>query len=130
MAANTQDVLEFQEWAPDIEAIGVQTSSVALNVYPRKDGYGPFQSFEAFTGALPSASRGFFFARKSDGSIAVFAGTSTELYRLDNTTFEWENVSKASYSPLVSTDNWQFVQFNDLVIAVQVNTPPQKFTLA
>lgn len=130
MAGNTQDLVAFEEWAPDIESIGNKTSQVMLNVYPRKDGFGPFQSFEAFTDALPSASRGFFFARKSDGSIVVFAGTSTELYRLDNTTFEWENVSKATYSPLVATDNWQFVQFNDFVIAVQVNTPPQKFVLS
>jgi hypothetical protein len=132
MAANTQAVLEFDQWAPDIEAIGAETSAIVLNVYPRKDGYGPFQSFEAFTGALPAASRGFFFARRSDGSIAVFAGTSTDLYKLDNTTFEWENVSKGgvSYGPLVATDNWQFAQFNDFVIAVQVNTAPQKFVLS
>lgn len=130
MAANTQDVLDFPSYAPDLHSIDVQTSGVLLNVVAQKDGYGPFKSFEAFTSALPSASRGFFFARKSDGSIAVFAGTITELYELDNTSFNWVVVSKATYSPLVATDNWQFAQFNDLVIAVQVNTPPQKFALA
>lgn len=130
MAANTQEVLDFPPYAPDLRSIDVQTSGVLLNVVAQKDGYGPFKSFEAFTSALPSASRGFFFARKSDGSIAVFAGTITELYELDNTSFNWVVVSKATYSPLVATDNWQFAQFNDLVIAVQVNTPPQKFALA
>lgn len=111
--------------------IGSVVSVDILNVFPRKDGYGPFPSLQAFTAALPANCRGFFFARRSDGSIAVFAGTSTDLYLLDNTAFTWENVSKGgvSYSPLVSTSNWQFAQFNDLVIAVQVNTAPQKYTL-
>jgi hypothetical protein len=124
--------LEFGPYAPDLNDIGSQISADILNVYPRKDGYGPFKSLQAFTLALPAACRGFFFARKSDGSIAVFAGTSTNLYQLDNSTFNWTLVSKGgiAYSPLVSTDNWQFAQFNDLVIAVQVNTAPQKFTLA
>lgn len=132
MASNTQDILPFDQWSPDIEAVDVSTSSVVKNVYPRKDGYGPFESLEAFTNALPSNARGFFFARKSDGSIAVFAGDETNLYLLNNTTFDWDVVSKGGvpYSPLVASDNWQFAQFNDLVIAVQVNTPPQKFALA
>jgi hypothetical protein len=132
MAANTQDVLAFPSWAPDQHGIGPETSGVMLNVVPQKDGFGPFKSFEAFTAALPSECRGFFFARKSDGSILVFAGTRTELYTLDNTTFTWVNASKGGgpYSPVVNEDNWQFIQFNDLVIAVQVNTVPQKFILA
>jgi hypothetical protein len=100
------------------------------NCVPRSDGYGPFPSLEIFTQALPGPCRGYFYARKSDGSIAVFAGTATELYLLNNTTFAWITVSKATYSSLVATDNWQFAQFNDLVIAVNVNTPPQKFALS
>lgn len=127
-----QKILDFPPWAPDLASIGNQTSSEMLGVAPRKDGFGPFKSFVTFTAALPAACRGFFFARKGDGSIAVFAGTSTDLYLLDNSTFAWTVVSKGgvSYSPLVSTSNWQFAQFNDLVIAVQVNTAPQKYTLA
>lgn len=132
MAQNTQAVLDFPPWAPDQHDIGPGTSGVMLNVVPQKDGFGPFKSYEAFTSALPAACRGFFFARKSDGSIAVFAGTFENLYQLNNTTFQWDLVSKgsAAYAPVPNEDNWQFVQFNDLVIAVQVNTVPQKFALA
>jgi hypothetical protein len=132
MAANTQRTLSFADWAPDLASVGNPASGELLNVYPRSDGYGPFASLEAFTQALPSNCRGFFFARKSDGSIAVFAGTSTRLYQLNNTTFAWTDVSKggSAYSLLVSTDNWEFAQYNDFVLAVQVNTVPQKFVLA
>lgn len=132
MPAQASKTIPFGPWAPDLASINNNTASIISGVVPRADGYGPFQDFVAFTQALPSGSRGFFFARKSDGSVAVFAGTMTDLYQLDNTTFAWKLVSKgnASYSPLVSTSNWQFAQFNDLVIAVQINTAPQKFILS
>src|SRR6266566_2038042 len=132
MAEDTQKTLEFGEWQPDQQTIGGNNAGEVLNVYPRADGYGPFQSYVQLSQALPAACRGFFFARKSDGSIAVFAGTITDVYELDNSTFAWTLVSKGSvsYAPLVSTDNWQFGQYNDLVIAVQINTVPQKFILA
>jgi hypothetical protein len=117
-------------WQPDVTDLGTETSQSILNCVPRSDGYGPFPSLVSFTQALPGPCRGYFYARKSDGSIAVFAGTSTELYLLNNTDFTWIKVSQATYSTLVSTDMWQFAQFNDLVIAVQVNTVPQKFALS
>lgn len=131
MAQNT-DNIDLPEWAPDLTTIGTGVASVMSGVIPRADGYGPFHSLEEFTAALPSGCRGFFFARRSDGSIAVFAGTATRLYLMNNTTFVWADISKgaASYSTLVSSDNWRFGQFNDLVIAVQIGAPPQKYTLS
>lgn len=122
----------FPEYAPDVSPIGTGVAEIISGVVPRADGYGPFKDLVDFTNALPAACRGYFFARKSDGSIAIFAGTSTRLYLLDNTTFTWVDVSKggAAYGTLVTNDNWQFKQFNDLVIAAQINTVPQKFALS
>lgn len=121
----------FPAFRPDLTDLGTGTSVLISGVVPRGDGYGPFKSFVGFTAALPANCRGFFFARRSDGSIAVFAGTSTRLYLLNNTTFAWGDVSKggAAYGDLVATDNWRFAQFNEFVIAVQINTVPQKYTL-
>lgn len=121
----------FPEYAPDISSLGTSISGLILNVVPRADGYGPFQSFVDFTLALPANCRGYFFARRADGSIAVFSGTSTDLYLLNNINFAWDKVSKGgvSYSALIPTANWRFAQFNELVVAVQVNTVPQKYTL-
>jgi hypothetical protein len=123
--------IEFPEWRPDITELGTDSSETISGVLPRADGYGPFASLVEFTQALPAACRGYFFARRGDGSIAVFAGTATRLYLLDNTTFQWADVSKggAPYSSLVTADNWRFAQFNEFVIAVQVNTVPQKYVL-
>lgn len=123
--------IDLAPYAPDLSPLGTGVTPTMTNVIPRGDGYGPFKSLTDFTQALPAACRGYFFARRSDGSIAVFAGTSTRLYILDNTNFSWTDASKggAAYGDLVAADNWQFAQFNEFVIAVQVNTAPQKYTL-
>lgn len=123
-------LLPFGEWQPDISDLNTGASANVQNVVPRGDGYGPFPGFLAFSQSLPGPCRGGFFARNADGSISIFAATATDLYELDNTTFGWTNVSKmGSYSAVPSTANWQFVQFNTIVIAVQINTTPQTFTL-
>ncbi len=124
--------IAFPEYAPDLTSLGLESTDTASNVLPKADGYGPFKDLASFTYTLPAPCRGYFFARRSDGSVAVFAGTATRLYLLNNSTFNWDDVSKGgiAYSDLVADSNWQFAQFNDLVIAVQVNTPPQKFTLS
>lgn len=125
-------LIPFPEYAPDLSPLGTGVAQLISGCVPQADGYGPFKSLEDLTAALPAACRGFFFARKTDGSIAAFAGTVNRLYQLNNTDFTWTDVSKGgvAYSDLVATDNWQFRQFNDLVIAVQQNTVPQKFNLA
>lgn len=122
--------IPFPPYAPDLTDIGGATAAILQNAVARADGYGPFPDLQTFTAALQAPCRGFFYARKGDGSIAIFAATQTELYLLNNTDFTWTNVSKATYSPLLAADNWDFKQYNDLVIAVQVGTVPQKFNLA
>ena len=124
-------LLPFPPYAPDVADYQGASTKVATNVVPRADGYGPFKDQVVYTQALAAACRGYFYARKSDGSIKIFAGTSTKLYELNATTFGWTDVSKGagSYSALSSGFNWQFVQFNNFVIAVQGNVPPQVLDL-
>jgi len=123
--------LPFPEWRPDVSDYQGASSLIIQNVLPRGDGYGPFQDFNALSQPLPAACRGTFFARNADGSIATFAGTATRLYKLNNTSFAWTDVSLAgsAYASLSAAFNWQFVQFNNFVIAVQQNVPPQVFDL-
>lgn len=122
----------FKPWKPDLSDLGDVPFPDIENCIPQENGYGPFKDLTSFTQALPANCRGYFFGRMTDGSIAVFAGTSTRLYKLDNTTFAWTDVSKggAAYPALSGDFNWQFVQFGDFVIAVQANAPPQKFVLS
>jgi hypothetical protein len=124
-------ILQFGEWKPDLANYDGETSQLAQNVVPRADGYGPWKSLSPFSAALPAACRGLFYARKSDGTVVIFAGTSTRLYKLNNTDFAWTDVSKGglAYSGLPTTDHWQFAQFGNFVIAVQANTVPQAFDI-
>jgi hypothetical protein len=204
-------LVPFAEYRPDVSDLLGQFSKVISNVVPRADGYGPFPSFNALSAALPATCRGYFYARNNDGSITIFAATSTRLWKMSNTDFTWVPVSKVSaltsisnaspavlsltahglsvgdaivlsttgslptgltvgtvyyvisagfgansfevsatlggaaintssagsgthsftaqYSGVPSGDQWQFVQFNNFVFAVQINTAPQVFDL-
>ena len=129
--AKVGKLIQFPEYAPDVTPLGTSDSQMIFNVVPRADGYGPVQDMTQYAQPLPGPCRGYFFARRLDGSISIFAGTSTALYLLNNSNGTWTNVSQGGgYTALPTTDNWQFVQFNDLVIACQQNTVPQKFILS
>lgn len=121
----------FAEYKPDISDFRAASTRTLANVLPRADGYGPFSDLTALTSALAAACRGLFFARKSDGTVVIFAATATKLYKLNNTDYSWGDVSKAAgtYSSVLSQDQWQFAQFNNFVFAVQANTVPQVFDL-
>jgi hypothetical protein len=125
-------LLAYGDYRPDVSDYEGQATKNILNVIPRGDGYGPFPSFSAYTTTLPSACRGAFYALKSDGTVVTFAGTSTKLYKLNNTDFTWADVSigGGSYSALSSTAQWQFAQTGNLVFATQANAVLQVFDLS
>lgn len=125
-------IISFGEYRPDVTDYKGQYSHTIFNAVPQGDGYGPFKKLSAVTSALAAPCRGIFHARKSDGSIVTFAGTTTKLYQLNNTDLTWTDVSKSAstYTALSTGHNWQFVQFNNDVVAVQQNAPPQVFDIS
>jgi hypothetical protein len=124
-------LLNFGEWRPDVSDYEASTTQNVQNVLPRGDGYGPFPSLTALSLSLGAQCRGAFVAYKIDGSVTIFAATATDLYAMDNSSFAWSEVSKAGgpYSSVSSFEQWRFGQFNNLVIAVQANVPPQVFDI-
>jgi hypothetical protein len=125
-------LLQWGDWRPDTSDYEGTSVHNILNVVPRGDGYGPFPSFSAYTQALPSTCRGAFYALKSDGSVITFAGTSTKLYKLNNTDFSWTDVSlgAGTYAALSASAQWQFAQFGNFVFATQANAVLQVFDLS
>jgi hypothetical protein len=123
--------VKFPKYAPDLNEPGDDYSAVIQNVYPSVAGYAPSPMLVAFTSALPSACRGYFYGRNPDSSISIFAGTVTDLYVLNNTTFTWTKLSKSGgpYAALNSSSNWAFIQFEATIIAVQGNCNPQSLAL-
>src|SRR5262245_38287245 len=130
--ADAVTFIPFPEYRPDVNDYRGQHSQVVSGVLPQGDGYGPLKSLVPYSQGLPAACRGQFYARKSDGTIVVFAATATDLFQLNNTTLAWTPVSKGNvpYAALPSTDNWQFAQFGNIVVAVQANTVPQAFDIS
>lgn len=203
-------LIPFPEYRPDVSDYQSNNTQTLLNVVPRGDGYGPVYGLAAYSQALPAACRGSFRAIKTDGSVAIFAGTRNRLFLMNNSTGAWTPVSKVTaltsisnaspavftlnahglsngdaivlstsgslptglavgtvyyvinaatntfnvatsaggsavntssagsgthsmtyfYSNLSASDNWQFAQFGNLVIAVQANIAPQVYNLA
>ena len=78
--------LPFPNWHPDTADHNGGHAQLLRNVMPSADGYTSWTDIEQFTQALPAACRGYFVARNEDGSVAIFAGTITKLYLLNNTT--------------------------------------------
>lgn len=125
-------LLQFGDFRPDTTDYEGTSVHNILNVVPRGDGYGPFPSFSSFSAALAATCRGGFYALKSDGSVIIFAGTSTKLYQLNNTNYTWTDVSlgAGTYAALSATAQWQFAQFGNLVFATQANAVLQVFDLS
>src|SRR5690242_3537577 len=124
-------IIPLGAYRPDVTDYESGDTKNILNVVPRGDGYGPVPDLSSFTSALAAACRGIFYARKNDGTVSIFAGTSTKLYNLNNTTGAWTDVSASggTYGALASSANWQFAQFNNFVFATQANDDVQVFDL-
>jgi hypothetical protein len=87
-------LVQWGEWRPDVSDYEGTSTKTLLNVIPRGDGYGPFRDFAILSQALLATCRGAFYALKSDGSVAVFAGTSDRLWLASNTDYSWTPVSE------------------------------------
>lgn len=124
-------IIPFGEYRPDLSDYQATTQRGIMNVVPRGDGFGPFPSMAAISASIGEQARGAFEAVRTDGSVTVFAATATQLLALNNTDYTWSNVSLGGgpYAALAGPDQWQFKQFNNLVIAVQANVVPQVFIL-
>lgn len=127
-------LIPWGQWKPDVSDYQGDSTKNILNVLPRGDGYGPMPGFAQFSATLPGVCRGASYALKSDGSVAIFAGTSDRLYLLNNTDFTWTPVSKvatvtiSNASPGVVTYNTHPFAANDPVVLSTSGTLPTGLT--
>lgn len=122
--------LSFAEWTPDRADLNTEGTADLLNVLPSVGSYLPFPDLVPFTSALASQPFGYFTAKSLAGQVTIFAGTATKLWKLDNTTLTWTDVSKPATTYAANIDaRWCFEQFGDYVVAVDINDNPQYFQL-
>lgn len=124
-------LIKYADYRPDVSDYMSSSSRTVLNVIPQGDGFGPHPSFSAYSQSLPAPCRGAFYALKNDGTVVTFAGTANKLYVLNNTTYQWTDVSAGggTYGALSSSAQWTFAQTGNLVFATQANAVLQVFDL-
>lgn len=122
-------LIKFAQWAPDVAELNNPFTGDVNNVLCASASYIPFPLPAAYTDSLASRPLGQM-AVNVGGTIYIFAGTADKLYRLDNTTLAWTDVSQAlvTYSASATTP-WSFAQFGNYIIAVNANDDPQVFEL-
>jgi hypothetical protein len=101
----------FARWRPDVSALNSDYAADIMNVLLSADGYIPFPKLAPFSSALSGTITGGFSARSASGSIVIFIGTTTKLYKLNGTTFGWDHVSKLGSDTALTGDfaadlNW------------------------
>ena len=118
--------LQFTEWLPDQPAMAGSLND-AKNVVPLSLGYSGFPNAENYSGSA-SENLNNIIVGKFGADVQVFAGGSTKLFKMDNTTLALADVSTSGgYS---STDNWQFKQFGKKVLAANNSARLQAWEIA
>ncbi len=117
--------LPFTEWVPDLGEYNAGLST-AKNCIAYKNLYKPVLQPESISDELGSKCLNAFSMRASDGTVHIFAGTATALYKLDGST--WVDVTRLSGSYNTSADGtWVFAVFGDVVCATNYADDIQQF---
>tara|TARA_S200002703_G_scaffold64766_2_gene56018 strand:- start:146 stop:1600 length:1455 start_codon:yes stop_codon:yes gene_type:complete len=122
--------LPLSTFAPDDPDLGTNNAIGAVNVIPRSKSFGPLPSLGAFSDALAAAPRGLVSFAK-DGTYYVFAGTATKLYKLNLSDGTWEDVTRTTGGDyaVAAGDNWSFLLFGDLLVAMNGTDAAQKYDI-
>ncbi len=119
-------MIAFGEFAPDVADYNIEVSKVAKNVLPGINSYLPVKTLTATSGALDAACKGAVVMKDNSGNNYVYAGDATKLYNINGATVT--DYSKGGgYTS--NSEFWEFVYWNDQVIATKMGDPPQVLTL-
>lgn len=123
------DLIPFGQWVPDMGDYNAGGALVVQNCVPYGEKYKPFEQTEEVGDALPTGCRGAFSYRDAAGTVTVFAGTATKLYKRSGTS--WEDVTRASGGDYtLGADNfWRFTSFGTLIIATSYTDDIQVFDI-
>lgn len=122
-------MIPLASWEPDRSRFDTNVSDSMINAIPRLGGYGPVPQLVTLSDALPAAPKGAFYARASDGTGHIFAGTKTHLYKFDSSSNDWTDKSDGVTFGVPTDDHWQFEQFGNWVIAANTSDGEYYFDL-
>jgi hypothetical protein len=114
----------FGEWLPDQPGVTGALSD-AVNCYPVTNGYAPVLS-EADYSEAAAADLIVSFAGKSAGTVSLFGGSATNLYKYTPGTRAMAALTTTGYS---TVEFWDAVQFGDKMIMANGADKLQQYTL-
>lgn len=123
--------IEFGPWTPDEPPLDSAGLTVAENVVPQSSArghYGPWRALDESTSALDGPAIGGVSGKSVTGIAFSFAGSATNLYRLDSVT--WVPVSKVGGYSTAAEDVWSFTKYGYDVLATNYTDPIQRYTMS
>jgi len=119
--------ITFGEWLPDQPSV---TGALvkANNVFSKAIGYGAIPSAVDYSQSASENLNNVVAGRNPDGTTSIFAGSETNLYKLDSTDMTLDDVSGATYAT-PNGQRWRFTQFGHRLIAANGNSKLQGWLL-
>ena len=119
--------ITFGEWLPDQSSV---TGALvkANNVFSKAIGYGAIPSAVDYSQSASENLNNVVAGRNPDGTTSIFAGSETNLYKLDATDMSLDDVSGATYAT-PNGQRWRFTQFGHRLIAANGNSKLQGWLL-
>lgn len=111
--ANKPIDVKIGDFAPDFPSVDPSLILDMVGAIPTIAGYRARNAPAPYAPALPEAPLGGYVAFYADGSLSVLAAGANHIYRL--VAGAW--VIADTTGPFAATQPWNFVQFNDDVIA-------------
>lgn len=123
-------MIPFAPFEPDRTIFNPGAITVQKNAVPVKDGWGPLPSLSTYTEALPAEPKGLVVVRTSGGAYSIIAGTADALYKLNTSTYDWDEISKSTtpYN-ITNGDQWSFAVYGQKLIATNISDPVQVYDI-
>lgn len=110
-------MIELGQWVPDQPALGNPGVVEAKNVLPAARGYRPFPALSSLSSAASERLTNIAAVKSSSGTVTIFVGGLTKLYKFVKSTSALSDVSKAGGYTTASTDRFYFAVFGNRLIA-------------
>jgi len=118
----------FAEWLPDLPDHANPGSTQAKNVYPAVNSYRPWRDIvNASANGLDARCQGAGAFKSDSGTVSVFAGDNTKLYKFVSNAFVDASGSTTFTCPVDSY--WDFIKFGEAVIAFNGEDTTQAWDL-
>lgn len=120
----------FGPWLPDAPEHANPGCARAQGVFPfGPHGYRPFPNLSAYSGAMTNRAQGAAAMPGSDGFTYVYAGDTSDLFTLVDTTFTNATRTSGGVYTVAADEFWEFLKFNNTVLATAIGNAVQGMTI-